>query len=108
MKPLSTNVIPLMPKPKVPAVKLLTIMVKTDEPPEPGDLVAWTFGLCPKSFLLGIYEGPTGRDGHGRFVKKGSPKEHSAIDALHYIPGRGVTILGKVVNGAWPEVLFQS
>jgi hypothetical protein len=110
MKPLSTNknpgnVIPLVPRRKMPAVKLLTIMVKTNEPPEPGDLVAFHFEN-PKSYLLGIFEGPTGRDHNGRFVNKGSPDECHAIDGLRYRLGEGVTVLGKVINGAWPDVLL--
>ena len=89
---------PEVPKPP-PNEVFLTISAR-DVPPEPGDLVAWRFSDTkrPGVFILGIYEGPTGRDGNGRWVKKGSRDEHYALDGLLYRPGQ-VTILGVVARG---------
>jgi hypothetical protein len=81
---------------------LLTTMVMTDELPEPGDLVAFHFE-DPESYLIDVYDGPTGRGHSGQFVKKGSPQECHAIGPLRYLPGKdGVTILGKVSHRCYP------
>ena len=71
-------------------------MIDTISPLEEDDLVAWHFDSNPNTILFGTWWGPTGRDLHGRFVEKGSPREAFRLDQLAYTAECKVTILGKV------------
>jgi hypothetical protein len=100
-----TNVIPFrQPSPKPQSYLLLTTLVNPKGPLEEGGLVA--FGWPREDGTAGnvmffCWWGPTGRDGNGRFVKKGSPEEHFATDGMRYCVNdlnRGrIKVLGKVV-----------
>jgi len=100
-----TNVVPFhkpAPPPKAPSYLLLTTMVDSDTPLEEGDLVA--FQLNQNSPVMFQYWwGPTGRDGAGRFIKKGSPDECYQLDGLKFsakdCAKYGFKILGKVMPG---------
>jgi hypothetical protein len=96
-----TNVVPFrQPAPPAKPYLLLTTLIDPYSPPERGDLVAFRFDDS-QTLLFGYWWGPTGRDGKGRFVKKGSPRETIRLDDLSYtVAHRGpahVTILGKVL-----------
>ena len=71
---------------------------------EEGDLVAYQlFG----GTMFGHWDGPTGKDGNGRFVARGSKNECSTIGDLKYcqrdIDEGRVRIIGKVIGGLAPE-----
>ena len=100
-----TNVVPFrQPAPAAPHYLLLTTLVDPNSPLEEGDLVA--FRLTRQDGTLGDvlfwrWWGPTGRDGRGRFIKKGSLDEHYELDCMKYcvkdLNSGGLKILGKVL-----------
>ena len=85
-----TTVVPFrQPSPKPPSYLLLTTLVDPNAPLEEGDLVA--FGWLnknghPGDVMFERWWGPTGRDEHGRFVKKGSARECYVLEGLKYCP----------------------
>jgi hypothetical protein len=103
-----TNVVSFpRPEPETPHYLLLTTLIDPNSPLEEGDLVAvqWTTKGVPGDVLFWRWWGPTGRDGNGRFVKKGSPDEYYELDGMKYCVkdfsrdrfGNWFKILGKVM-----------
>ena len=105
-----TNVVPLrQPTPSAAPYLLLTTLIDPNTDLRKGDLVAvtWMKNGAPGDVLFWRWWGPTGRDGKGRFVEKGSPDEHYETDGMKYCvkdlrphgPGDIVfKILGKIVT----------
>lgn len=102
-----TNVVQLR-QPSPPAhYLLLTTLIDPNPALEEGDLVAfqWIQNGVPGTIMFSCWRGPTGGDGNGHFVKKGSPDEHFELDHLKYrVKDLGVSrhgyefkILGKVL-----------
>jgi hypothetical protein len=84
---------------------LSTVVIQQDHPLEFGEMVAFQFFSQSKNdwdqhLMFARWEGPTGRDERGRFVRKGAPNEHYALDCgLKYRPSSGwIRILGKVID----------
>lgn len=103
-----TNVVPFrQPTPPAPHYLLLTTLIDPNTDLREGDLVAvtWMKNGAPGDVLFWRWWGPTGRDGDGRFVKKGSLDEHYELDGMKYCTkdltvsrfGYEFKILGKVV-----------
>jgi hypothetical protein len=107
MKPMSSNVIAFR-QPRTPAPQFLVVraLIDPNRPLEQGDLVAlcWTRkDGTPGEVLFWRWWGPTGRDCHGRFVPKGSPRECYELDGMKYciedLNDGHFKILGKVLGG---------
>jgi hypothetical protein len=102
----AANVVPFKAPASQAQKSYLTMQVIIDETSslQQGDLVAWQFREGD-IVMLTHWWGPTGRDGNGRFVAKGSPEEHFSLDVMRYRPGDGLRILGRVVCGGLPGAL---
>jgi hypothetical protein len=80
-------------------------LIDPHSPLEEGDLVALSIANRDGSFrdvMFGWWEGPTGRDGGGRFVKEGSADEYYSLGWFKYCArdverGR-FKIVGKVLT----------
>jgi len=104
-----STVLPFRPRARpapAPQYVLLTTLVDPNATLLEGDLVAFSMARRDGSFgdvMFGWWEGPTGRDGNGRFVKKGSPAEYYSMGWWKYCGqdlecGR-FKIVGKVLAG---------
>ncbi len=85
----------------VPPFPTLLARILPDEELMVGCVVAYHFlPRRPSRLLLGVWEGPTGRDGNGRFVPAGSKDECNRLSFFTYtqsdIDNGLVTIVGVV------------
>jgi hypothetical protein len=96
-----TNVVHL-PKDEDADYWLATTLIDNTRPPEPGELVAYQFSFEGKwgSVYFARWEGPTGRDENGKFIRKGSSEEYHALDTgLKYSADDDcIRILGTVTD----------
>jgi hypothetical protein len=79
--------------------KLSTYVVEPYRPLQPGELVAFQFSEG-KGVMFARWEGPSGRDDRGRFVRRGSSDECTYLDiGLKFRPeAGGLRILGRVIE----------
>jgi hypothetical protein len=107
---MTADVIPFRrpaPAPAAAHYLFLNTIVVTSKGLEEGDLVAFCWAREDGTLgevLFDFWEGPTGRDCKGRFVKKGSPEECCALGRRSYRPGDvggRLKILGAVAFSRW-------
>jgi len=109
----SGNVVPLQVWKDTRPRKIVTtveVIIDDTRPLEEGDLVAFTWppGADGKTWptMFGWWEGATGRDGNGRFAKRGSDDECCSLGFMRYtakdVKSGRLRILGKVIYGMEP------
>ena len=99
------NVIPFRMEKPQPEALVLPILIDPNAKLEEGHLIACSF-MESDHVMIWTWYGPTGKDGNGRFVKKGDPRETFATDVFRYsqrnIDDGVFKVLGKVIAGVGP------
>jgi len=109
-----TNVIPLR-KPKPPSAEYLILETAVDvrSPLVKGSHIAvcWPQDEACGGVIFQYWYGPTGRDSHGRFVKRGSPHEAIKCSGMSYtaedIQTGWFKILGRVMGPSRVSEAFR-